>query len=147
MWVVLQLQRFCIRHDFILSLVFQWLQWMYCIQALSGSNWYGQGATAQTTTPLYVAHSMTCFRCLLGSKANRKGNEAYPNKLVAAWMGTLMTFFIGYVSWVLANITNEFSHWFWNETEFQMQKSWEIIFQSSTPTGRTWNKWGVLSTG
>jgi hypothetical protein len=38
--------------------VFQWLQWMYCIQAVSGSNWYGQGATAQTTTPLYVAHSM-----------------------------------------------------------------------------------------
>jgi hypothetical protein len=58
-----------------------------------------------------------------------------------------MTFLIGHVSWVLANITNEFSHWFWNATEFQMQKFWEIIFQLSMPTGRTWNKWGVLSTG
>ncbi len=38
--------------------VFQWLQWMSCIQAVSGGNWYGQGATAQITTPLYVDHSM-----------------------------------------------------------------------------------------
>jgi hypothetical protein len=36
-----------------------------------------------------------------------KWNEAYPHKLIAAWMRIQLTFLIRYVSWVQANIINE----------------------------------------
>ncbi len=56
--------------------------------------------------------------CLLGIDACiyrdmlKWNKSSFLQKLVAAWMRILLTFFISNVSWVLANITSESSHCF-----------------------------------
>jgi hypothetical protein len=81
-------------------------------------------------------------------------NEAYPDKLVAAWMGTLLTFWISYVSWVLANIMTESSHGF-QKCDRNSGHRVHIILSSdfvlmiiylSTPTVRScWSQWVVIA--
>jgi hypothetical protein len=47
------------------------------------------------------------------SRTKLKWNKTYSHKLPEAWKGILLTFWISYVSWVLANIMTGSSHWLW----------------------------------
>jgi hypothetical protein len=91
---------------------------------------------------------------MLALQGQAKTNEAYPDKLVAAWMGTLLTFWISYVSWVLANIMTESSHGFQkcdrnsgHRVHILLSSDFVLmIIYLSTPTVRScWSQWVVIA--
>jgi hypothetical protein len=94
---------------------------MFCILIVTNGVFKGyvQGAGGHHNYPIYIYIYIYMPLCLWGIdsciyKDMLKWNKNFfLHKLVAAWMGIMLIFFISNVFWMLANITFESSHCFW----------------------------------